>query len=406
MIVGWDMCEKRKNAFIILLMILFTIALTGCETEGYVSMQAETMVKQGQPLLEDYISKLSEKASITYCGMINGCNKGDPAFSSRYPSHIVEAQFKAGDAHYTAIVNLEDEKVYSNYEKNDPNEVIREQLLSYCEKYGFDGDINVTGAFYSYAFVSHDVEIKNGVSQDTYVYIDNIPNLAPIGEAEGLLDASLSGFNIEYETDEDTHFSPMILYDYLQYTGNYRKENMRGDLREYSIKGGMKSNNYVNLEPAYYEMDMTFEDNSDDMTCDIRRWDYMEAEGFRFVYVGGVKTGNVMDIETEDYIACDCPFSIDGNELIYEKNDNNPYEAYLYLTDDKWNEINRTCYRLENIASEEATHNPIDRWELVPSAPEELEMVESQSFDGYELYIKGTENKCEYNDDKIVIVFN
>ena len=132
-----------------------------------------------------------------------------------------------GDKQYIAIVNLEDGTVYSDYDFIDPNELIQRQLMRYCDEYGFNGTYGVSGAFYSYAFVSHQVEVSKGDIRDTYVYIDNIPNLAPVENSDEFMNASISGFDITYEAEKDEVFDQAILYKYLYDTGNYRKEDIR-----------------------------------------------------------------------------------------------------------------------------------------------------------------------------------
>lgn len=387
------------------MVLLCSLAVGGCGSEKFVQEQSELMINKGRPILEEYVSSLHQDGRITKISMINGCNKGEPSFSSKYPSHIVEASFLVEDNSYTAVVDLENDEIYSDYEYKDPNDIIQKQLKRYCDRYGFRGTYKVSGAFYSYAFLSSQVEIEKGVFKDTYTYIDYMNKLAPVGCGDELKNASLSGFNIEYESMEDECFNPQILYDYLSDTGNYRKESIRGDDGEYIIRGGKNIDNYVNLKPAYYEIHMTSGGDTETMSCDVRRWDCMKEDVFCYVYVGGEKNESIQAISEAEYTEYRCPFILEGDELTYLRDDNNPYEAYLYLDNPKWNIISRTCYVLKNVSNGEKTHNQIDKWELVPSETEELEVVKCKAGEYYELYEKGTDKKCDFIDDKVVINF-
>ena len=379
--------------------------LHGCSSEKSAQEQVQVVVDKGRPILEEYINSLSEDANINNVSMLYGCNQGEPSFNAKYPSHIVKADFLVGDKYYTAIVNIEDEKVYSNYDYIEPNELIRRQLMKYCDEYGFNGTYGVSGAFYSYAFVSHQVEVSKGDIRDTYVYIDDIPNLAPVEKADEFINASISGFDITYEAENDEVFEPIILYEYLSDTGNYRKEDMRGDDREYHIKGGRKVQNFVNGESVYFDVNILSEGNPDTMICDEMRWDYKEEDDFCYLYVGGNKKENIKKIKDTNYIEYKCPFEYMGGELTYIRDDSNPFEGYLYIKNPEWNEITRTCYTFTNKSLEEKTNDVVDRWELEATGQDELEIVKSDSADLFELYIKGTRNKCEFTDDKVVIYF-
>lgn len=395
---------KRKIHYICLVMLI-ALLLQGCGQEKFTKKQAEITVEKGLSILEEYVSSLPEEAHIVNTIMLNGCKQGEPSFSASLPSHIVQAAFLAGGSYYTAIVNTEDEKVYSNYDYIDPNELIQRQLMPYLDEYGFNGTYSVSGAFYSYAFVSHQVEVNKGDIRDVYVYIDNIPDLAPVENADELMNASISGFNIEYEAECDEVLSPEILYKYLIDTDNYRKENMRGDNREYHIFGGRQEQNRVDGEPSYFEIDIVSEGNPVTMMCDELRWDYKEEGVLCYMYVGGARSGSISEIEEKEYIEYNCPFVFSGNELTFSKNENSPYEGYLYIKNPSWNDIVATRYMLANKSLDEKTNDVVDRWELEVLGQDELEIVKSNSSDLYELYVKGTNNKYEFTDDKVVIDF-
>lgn len=389
----------------ICLIIFMVLLLPGCGSKNFAKEQAEVVVGKGKPILEEYVNSLPEEAHITNVSMLYGCNQGEPSFNAKYPSHVVKANFLAGDKQYIAIVNLEDGTVYSDYDFIDPNELIQRQLMRYCDEYGFNGTYGVSGAFYSYVFVSHQVEVSKGDIRDTYVYIDDIPNLAPVENADEFINASISGFDITYEAELDEVFNPEILFEYLSDTGNYRKEDMRGDNREYHINGGRRVQNFVNGEPAYSEMSITSEGEPNTMICDEMRWDYMEEDELCYLYVGGTKSENIKSIKDAKYVEYKCPFEYMGDELTYTRDDSNPFEGYLYIKNHEWNEITRTCYILTNKSLEEKTNDVVDRWELEATGQDELEIVKSDSSDLFELYIKGTRNKCEFTDDKVVILF-
>lgn len=226
-------------------MMLMMLLLQGCGKENFSKKQTEALLAKGRPIIEVYVNSLSEEAHIISVSMVNGGKKGEPSFAAKLPSHMVKADFTAGDKQYIAVVNLEDGKVYSNYNYIDPNEMIERQLKKYCDEYGFKGTYKVSGAFYSYAFVSHQVEVSKGDLRDTYVYIDNIPDLTPVENAEDFRNASISGFDIEYESEGNEVFEAEILYKYLSDTGNYRKEDLRGDNREYRIKDVRNNREFV-----------------------------------------------------------------------------------------------------------------------------------------------------------------
>ena len=389
----------------ICLIIFMVLLLPGCGSKNFAKEQAEVVVGKGKPILEEYVNSLSDDAHITNVSMLYGCNQGEPSFNAKYPSHIVKAEFLMGDKYYTAIVNLEDEKVYSNYDYIDPNEMIQRQLVPYLDDCGFNGTYGVSGAFYSYAFVSHQVEVSKGDIRDTYVYIDNIPDLTPVENADEFMNASISGFDITYEAENDEVFDPVILYEYLSDTGNYRKEDMRGDDREYHIKGGRKVQNFVNGEAVYFDVHIFSEGAPDTMICDEMRWDYKEEDELCYLYVGGTKSESIKSLKGTEYIEYKCPFEYNDEKLTYTRDDSNPSEGYLYIKNPKWNEITRTCYTIKNKSLEEKTNDVVDRWELEVTGQDELEIVKSDSADLFELYIKGTRNKCEFTDDKVVILF-
>ena len=389
----------------ICLFIFMMLLLQGCGSEKYAQEQAQVVVEKGRPILEEYVSSLSDEAHIINISMLYGCNQGEPSFNAKYPSHVVKADFLAGDKRYIAIVNLEDETVYSNFDSIDPNEMIQRQLMTYLDEYGFNGSYGVSGAFYSYVFVSHQVEVSKGNIRDTYVYIDNIPDLAPVENADEFINASISGFDITYEAEFDEVFDPEILYEYLADTGNYREEDMRGDNREYHINGGRKRQNFVNGEPAYYEMNIISEGEPDTMICDERRWNYKEENAFCYLYVGGAKNESIKSIKGAEYIEYKCPFEYMGDELTYTRDDSNPFEGYLYIKNPNWDEIIMTRYKLTNKSSDEKTNDVVDQWELESIGQDELETVKSELPDLFELHIKGTDNKCEFIDDKVVINF-
>lgn len=389
----------------ICLIIFMVLLLPGCGSKNFTKEQAEAVVGKGKPVLEEYVNSLPEEAHITNVSMLYGCNQGEPSFSASFPSHIVQALFLAGNKQYTAIVDLEDGEIYSNYNYIDPNEMIQRQLMTYLDEHGFNGTYGVSGAFYSYVFVSHQVEVNKGEIRDVYVYIDNLPDLTPVENADEFINASISGFDIEYESEKDEIFEPEILYEYLVDTGNYRKENMRGDNREYHINGGKQKQNFVNGEPVYYEMNIISEGSPDTMTCDVMRWDYMEDADFCYLYVGGTKTGNIKDIEDEEYVEYICPFVFNDNEITYTRDDSSPYEGYLYIKNPEWDEIVMTRYALTNKSLDEKANDIVDRWELESIGEDELEIAKIDSTDLFELYIKGTNNKCEFTDDKVVIRF-
>ena len=395
----------RHKFHYICLITLILLIITGCSSEKFAQEQAQVMVEEGHPILEEYVSSLSDEAHIINVSMLYGCNQGEPSFNAKYPSHIVKADFLAGDKQYVAIANLEDGAVYSDYDFIDPNELIQRQLMKYCDEYGFDGTYGVSGAFYSYAFVSHQIEVKKGDTRDVYVYIDDIPDLAPVENADEFMNASISGFDIEYETEKDEVFDPVILYEYLSDTGNYRKEDMRGDDREYHIKGGRKVQNFVNGEPVYFDVNILSEGNPDTMICDEMRWDYKEEDEFCYLYVGGTKNENIKRIKDVKYVEYKCPFEYMGEELTYTRDDSNPFEGYLYIKNPEWNEITRTCYTLTNKSLEEKNNNVVDRWEYEAIGQDDLEIVKSDSSELFELYIKGTGDKCEFTDDKVVVHF-
>lgn len=395
---------KHKIIYIYLTFFIMLL-LQGCGSESFAKEQAEEIVGKGRPILEEYVNSLPNEAHITYVGMLNGCREGEPSFNASFPSYIVQATFLAGNKQYTAIVNTEDGKAYSNYNYIDPNELIQRQLIPYLDEYGFNGTYGVSGAFYSYAFVSHQIEVKKGETRDVYVYIDNMPDLTPVENADEFMNASISGFTIEYESENNEVFRPEILYKYLTDTGNYRKENMRGDNREYHIYGGRGMQNRVDGEPLRYEMNIVSEGSPDSMTCDLLRWDYKEEDDFCYYFVGGKKTGNIKEIEETEYVEYNCPFVFNDNEVTYVRDEKNPYEGYLYVKNSKWNEIVMTRYSLTNKSSDEKTDDKVDKWELEPFSQNELELIKSDSNDLYELYIKGTKNKCEFIDDKVVVEF-
>ena len=396
----------KSKIYYVCLMVFMASLLQGCSSDDFVQKQAEVVVGKGSPVIEEYVRSLSNEAHITGIRMIYGGKQGEPSFSAKLPSSIVQADFSVGDARYIAVVNVEDGEVYSNYDYIDPNEMIQKQLIKYCDEYGFDGTYSVSGAFYSYAFVSHQVEVNKGDIRDVYVYIDNIPDLSPVNISREYTNASISGFDIEYESEYDEVFRPEILYKYLSDTGNYRKEQMRGDDREYHINGGRQVRNYVNGDPSYYEMNIISEGNPDTMTCDVCRWDYKEEDCFSYLYVGGAKSGNIKSIDKEEYVEYSCPFTLGGNELTYIRDDNSPYEGYLYVKNPEWNEIVMTRYKLTNKSLGEKSNDIVDKWELEQVEQNELEAVKSDFANLFELYIKGTMNKCEFTDDKAVIVFN
>ena len=389
----------------ICLITFMMLLLQGCGSEKFTQEQAQAIVEEGRPILEEYVSSVSDEAHIINVSMLYGCNQGEPSFNAKYPSHVVKANFLAGDKQYIAIVNLEDGTVYSDYDSIDPNELIQRQLMMYCDEYGFNGTYGVTGAFYSYAFVSHQMEVSRGDIRDTYVYIDNIPNLSPVENADEFMNASISGFDITYEAEKDEVFDQAILYKYLYDTGNYRKEDMRGDNREYHITGGRKVENFVNGEPVYFDVNILSEGEPDTMICDEMRWDYTEEDEFCYLYVGGTKNENIKRINGAEYIEYKCPFEYSGEELTYTRDENNPYEGFLYMKNPEWNEITRKRYTLTNKSSDEKVNDKVDRWELDPIGEDELEINRSDSADLFELYIKGTRNKCEFTDDKVVILF-
>lgn len=398
------MIIKHKSHFIYLIVFMM-LFLQGCDSGNFAKEQAEMLVSEGRPTLEEYVNSLSEEAHIINVSMINGGEQGEPSFHAKLPSSIVQATFLAGDKQYIAIVNLEDGEIYSNYDSVDPNEQIQKQLTKYCDEHGFRGTYSVSGAFYSYAFVSHRVEVKKGDVRDVYVYIDNIPDLAPVANGDEFMNASISGFDITYEAELDEIFAPGILYKYLTDTGNYRKENIRGDNGEYHISGGRREQNLVKDEPAYYEMKLVRDGNPDTMTCDVLRWDYKEEDEFCYFYMGGTKNGNVKSIEGEGYAEYNCPFAYEGNELTYIRDDNSPYEGYLYIKNPKWSEIVMTRYKLTNKSADENTKSVVDRWELEAYEKDELEAVKSDSANLFELYDKGTKNKCTFTDDKVIVSF-
>lgn len=395
---------RHKIQYIYLFMF-FALLLQGCGSERFVQEQANAMVDKGRPILEKYVGSLPEEANITDVSMIYGGKQGEPSFNAKYPSHIVQAVFVVGDKRYIAVVNLEDGEIYSNYDYIDPNELIQRQLFIYCDESGFDGTFKVSGAFYSYVFVSHQVEVNKGDNRDVYVYIDNIPDLVNVENSDELMNASISGFDIEYESIYDEVFEPEILYKYLTGTGNYRKEKMRGDNFEYHITGGRQKQNYVDGEPSYYEMNITSEGNPDTMICEILRWDYKEEDSFSYIYLGGIKNGIIKNIEKEEYVEYGCPFSLSGNELTYIRDDDHPYEGYLYIKSPEWNEIVMTRFKLTNKSADEKANDIVDRWELEPLEQNELEILKSDSADLYELHMKDTKNKCEFTDDKVVVIF-
>lgn len=379
--------------------------LQGCGTEEFTNKQVDALVNKGRPILEEFVSSLPEEAHITDVSVIYGGNQGEPSFSVKYPSNIVQATFSVEDKHYVAIVNLEDGKVYSNYDSIDPNELILSQLQKYCDKYELNGTCNVSGAFYSYVFVSHQLEVSKGDVRDVYVYLDNIPDLALMDNTDEYVNASISGFDIEYKAEYNEVFEPEILYEYLADTGNYCKENIRGSNGEYHINSASLEQNYVNGEPAYYEMDIISEGNPDTMKMDFLRWDYKEEDDFCYFYVGGIKSGNIKNIKSEAYIEYECPFVCRGNEITFVRDDNNPYEGHLYTRHSDWNEIVMTRYRFANISLDEKTNDIVDRWELEPINQEEIELVKINSADLFDLVIKSTQDKCEFIDDKVVITF-
>lgn len=398
--------ENIKNKiYYTCLAMLMVLLLQGCSSEKYAKEQAEVTVGKGRPIIEEYLNSLPEEAHITNISMLNGCKQGEPSFNARFPSHIVQAVFSAEDKYYIAVANIEDGKVYSNYEYIDPNELIQRQLMPYLDEYEFNGTYGVSGAFYSYVFVSHDVEVNKGDVRDVYVYLDNTPDLVPVENADEFMNASISGFDIEFESDNDEVFDPQILYKYLADTGNYRKENMRGDDREYHIVGGRKEQNRVSGEPSYYEMSIISEGTPDDMMCDVKHWDYKEENDFCYFYVGGEKNGNIKDLKEKEYVEYFCPFTYSGNELTYVRDEGRPYEGYLYLKNPGWNEIVMTRYALTNKSTADKTNDVVDRWELEALSQEELEAVKSESAELFELYSKDTKDKCKFTDDKVIINF-
>lgn len=395
----------RHKFHYVCLITLLLWSITGCGSEKFAEEQERGIVEKGRSVLEEYVSSLSDEAHITNVSMLYGCNQGEPSFNAKYPSYIIKADFIVADKQYIAIANLEDGAVYSDYDFIDPNVLIQRQLMKYCNEYGFSGTYVVSGAFYSYAFVSHQIEVKKGDKRDVFVYIDNIPDLAPVDHTDEFMNAPISGFDITYEAENDEVFEPEILYEYLSDTGNYRKEDMRGDDREYHINGGRKKQNFVNGESAFFAINITSEGEPDTMICDEMRWDYMEDADFGYLYVGGTKKVNIKNRKSEEYAEYNCPFIFNDRELIYTRDDANPFEGYLYIKSFEWNEIMRTCYTLTNKSLVEKKNDVVDRWELEITGQDELVIVKSDSTDLFELYIKGTNNKCEFTDDKVVIRF-
>lgn len=397
---GLNINKLKHTSFLVLMLFVLIMALSGCSSQKMIEQQSEEVIKKGLPIIEEYVKSISEEAKITYCNMLNGGSEGSPAFGTGYPSHMVEAFFTVDDKRYTVVANIEDGSVISDYDMKDPNRIIKAQLEEYCDEYGFTGEFEVEGAMFSNVLISHQVEIRKGVFEDTYTYIDN---LAPIFLDDEFKNASLSGFRIKYHSDEGAFFDPLILQNYLMDSGNYRKENVRGDHGEYLICGGMDESQYANNRAVYYEISMISEGRPEEMTCNILRRDCKEEEEYICVYVGGEKNCNIKSIDNEDYIEYLCPFETDNNEITYT-GDKNPYAVSLYLKQPK-KRITVVSYSLENTTKDDDGGDKVDRWELVPSEEEELETIKCQNSDYYELYSKNTKNKWEFLSDKEIILF-
>jgi hypothetical protein len=350
----------------------------------YTDEQEDKVVERGKPLLEEFLTSLpAEDLEATNYYMTEAAEEGALIYGGRYPANAVTVCFTADGGEYKAIVDLETDTIYSNYYIFDLNEHIREQLKPYCERYGFSGEYSVKGTKVCITVHSHDVAVdkKSNKAADSYIDIeDMIPaefNQADETErAEAFLrDAPLSGFNIEFNIQDDEFFDPRILTDYLAESGNYQSEKTRNRRwNSYNILGKKSYDEFPERGVYTWETYLDFEGDIKTMPYYMRRTDLYKEREFCFNYTAAVKHGNINEYENDEFKEYSFPIEIKEGKLSYHVYEGSEGVTLMFEEKPEYT-FTRTCYEIDlkrNIIVEEEKENLIlmqnsdGMWYLTP----------------------------------------
>lgn len=334
---------KRSAIFIIAFFaVLMVLSMSGCVTTQYDDEQEERIVSEGRSVIESYVDSLDAGSwEMVSCWMMNGAAPDKPIYGGYYLSSLVEARVKAGDRTFTVIADTEDGRIWTNYYMFDLNEAVHDQLLPYCEKYGYTDDFTVgkTGLFYR--IVSHDMETKKGKTTDTIVCFDGVipaefcqPDEKERAEAF-LNGAPLEGFTISYTVrGEDMYMDPRILTDYLSETGNYIKdpeEKPKTPVLDYQMNGtcstGMVDGGTV---PGYYYMELTLEGDPSAMPFTVVRRDIRKKGCMMFLYSAAEMSGTADGIGSCEWEEFGFPFVLEEGRIRFF-GDYHGYHPMLYF---------------------------------------------------------------------------
>lgn len=388
----------------------FAASVSGCVPERYSENTAKAVIEQGRPYIEAYMETLPDTCSLEALHMHDGIPDGSPVYGPHYESHVVSARIREGNHAYYAYVDLETEKIYSTYYAFDPNEMIAEQLRPYCERYGYEGEYEVSKAAFATTLISHDIK-AGGKTLDVYCSFDKaIPveynqSDEHARQSAALQGASIDGFTVTWTLSDDTCFDPRILIDYLKESGNYKNVHTREDYNLYIIEARRPTGTEISGEPQYSYVEMEYEGDIDAMPYYERRVDYLEVENFCYLYDAYIASGNLEDgIEGSEY---PCPLRLEGSTLRYtaDSEDYGRDAGVFFKEDPGYTEITRIRWAWENLAKSQTTNDRIDQWELVEQEPEEMEVCLDESSGRYYLHLKGDKYKARFGPDPCEVTF-
>lgn len=330
------------------------LLLCGC-TRSYIDdSAADEITERGRVILEDYVKSLGlDDYSIGRTNMMTGAEEGNIIWAGYYLSNVVKCDFTSGGKTYTAAVNLEDGEIYTDYGMFDLNAAIAGQLRPYCEKYGYTGDVEVSGATLFRRIISHDMETtkKNGERINTEVNLeDTIPAgyvfLSEDERIEKVLNgAHIEGFTIYYDIQNGQYLDPGVLTDYLAESGNHEKSGSgRFDTWDYYLSGSNKTACESGELPQYWNQTISYDDNPEKMSFSLSHRKTETIGDFFFLYTDRYKsgeTGSFYDIPFAEY---EFPIEINGNVISYYDNDSGFNVSMYFREKPKYTQFTRTVY--------------------------------------------------------------
>ncbi len=317
---------------VVILLFLLLLCLSACSAGTYTKEQAEEEVRKGTQIIEAYLKTLPEECSLIGLEMAEGRPEGNTS-GKVCASHIVSGSYTSADDTWKICADTETGEIWTDRNSSLLNRYVQKKIEPYCEKYGFTGEIAVTGAAVQYKVICENVPSKKaGKTLNAEVILSGV---LPAGASEeevemiaeaALLETGLSGFCLYFSAPDFDCFPLEMLKDFLTAERLYRPGeedgmfycsvcHVSGEELQQIRSSGQRSQTATFLMTEFYQGISTAD------TCELY-WDYYRHEitGKDGIYVNYVSlTGEIApdSPELQKPVKYEDPVSMEGNTLYY-----------------------------------------------------------------------------------------